>query len=176
MKPKLHLPTAVLPIALFVVVCFSLFPSPSYSQSLAILVFKRDILGLVGLSFYSQLPFLCPKTRCRGRSHATSTVRVKNLIFWLRHFLPDSTQGGYNFELSHLLYKAVFQLQVDRLGLRLAVEENYVFQGVIRVIPIWRDKLPEFSRPHQLQQPQRGPDLYQGFQVESQFNPPGYGP
>jgi hypothetical protein len=55
----------------------------------------------------------------------------------------NSTQGGYNFDAQPPpIQSGVFQLQVDRLGLRLAVEENYVFQGVIGSVVFAGEQVP----------------------------------
>ena len=44
----------------------------------------------------------------------------------------DTIQGGYNFDPQAEPFKSgVFQLQVDRFGLRMAVEKDLIFRGIL---------------------------------------------
>jgi len=131
LKPKLHFPTAILPIALFVVVCLSLFPSPSYSQWLPSWFSNGTFWDWSDYRFTAKYRFFAPRL-VSGTFTRNVNGQSQEFDLLAAPSAPNSTQHGYNFDAQPPpIQSGVFQLQVDRLGLRLAVEENYVFQGVI---------------------------------------------
>ena len=121
MKPKLHLPAAVLPFALFVVVCLTLSATPSHSQDLS--------------SWFSSGTWW-------DWSDYRATMRYRYFVPRLVSGYLKRPSGGqlkefdllssdlHNFDPQPEPFNSfMFQLQVDRLGLRLTVDEDLIFRG-----------------------------------------------
>ncbi len=138
MKPKLHLPTAVLPIALFVVVCFSLFPSAAYSQWLPSWFSNGKFWDWSDYRFKFEYRLFNPRL-VSGYIKRPDFNSINISGYQLREFDllsspsdPNSTGGGYGFNQYPQAFKsAAFQLYVDRLALRLIVDEDLIFRGTL---------------------------------------------
>ncbi|MGO8879970.1 MAG: hypothetical protein ACLPVO_05655 [Desulfomonilaceae bacterium] len=136
MKPKLHLPTAILPIALFVVVCLSLFPSPSYSQSLASWFSNGMFWDWSDYRFKFEYRLFAPRlvSGYIKRPDITSGNNQLKEFDLLASADPNSNGqgGGYGFnQYPQAFRSATFQLYVDRLALRLVVDEDLIFRGTL---------------------------------------------
>ncbi len=135
MKPKLNLPTAVLPFALFVVVCFSLFPSPSYSQSLASWFSNGTFWDWSDYRFKFEYRLFAPRLvsgYIQRPDYANQNSQLKEFDLLASPSDPNSRGGGYGFnQYPQALRSAVFQLYVDRLALRLVVDEDVIFRGTL---------------------------------------------
>ncbi|MGA8831026.1 MAG: hypothetical protein WB554_05425 [Desulfomonilaceae bacterium] len=134
MKPKLHLPTAVLPIALFVVVCFSLFPTPSYSQSLASWFSNGTFWDWSDYRFKFEYRLFAPRlvSGYIKRSDSSGQLKEFDLLASPSGDGDQSRSGGYGFnQYPQAFRSAAFQLYVDRLAFRLVVDEDVIFRGTL---------------------------------------------
>ncbi len=136
MKPKLHLPTAILPIALFVVVCLSLFPSPSYSQSLASWFSNGTFWDWSDYRFKFEYRLFAPRLvsgYIKRPDSQRNQLKEFDLLAAPSNPATNSTERGIWIQLSILRRSrsAVFQLYVDRLALRLVVDEDLIFRGTL---------------------------------------------
>ncbi|MGO8821098.1 MAG: hypothetical protein ACLQO6_07735 [Desulfomonilaceae bacterium] len=137
MKPKLNLPTAVLPIALFVVVCFSLFPSPSYSQSLASWFSNGTFWDWSDYRFKFEYRLFAPRLvsgyiKRPDYANQNSQLKEFDLLASPSGDGDQSRSGGYGFnQYPQAFRSAAFQLYVDRLAFRLVVDEDVIFRGTL---------------------------------------------
>ncbi|MGC8603916.1 MAG: hypothetical protein ACP5VS_09530 [Desulfomonilaceae bacterium] len=139
MKSRICLPTSVLLFTLFVIVCLSLAPTPSHSQWMPAWLSNGRFWDWSDYRFTVRTRYFFPRlvSGTFSRSVWTPSTGFTNQEFDLlgapAPFNPAGPQtGGYNFNAEPLPVGSVlFQWQIDRLGLRLVSEENYIFQGVI---------------------------------------------
>ncbi|MGP8283766.1 MAG: hypothetical protein ACLQT6_13780 [Desulfomonilaceae bacterium] len=137
MKPKLHLPTAVLPIALFVIVCFSLFPTPSYSQSLASWFSNGTFWDWSDYRFKFEYRLFAPRLvsgyiKRPDYANQNSQLKEFDLLASPSGDGDQSRSGGYGFnQYPQAFRSAAFQLYVDRLAFRLVVDEDVIFRGTL---------------------------------------------
>jgi hypothetical protein len=136
LKAKLNLPTAVLPFALFVVVCFSLFPSPSYSQSLASWFSNGTFWDWSDYRFKFEYRLFAPRLvsgYIKRPDYANQNSELKEFdLLGSADSTNNGQGGGYGFnQYPQAFRSAVFQLYVDRLALRLVVDEDVIFRGTL---------------------------------------------
>ncbi len=134
MKPKLHLPTAVLPIALFVVVCFSLFPSAAYSQWLPSWFSNGKFWDWSDYRFKFEYRLFNPRlvSGYIKRPDLNNSYKLNEFDLLSSPSGNTSQGGGYGFNQYPRAFKsAAFQLYVDRLALRLVVDEDVIFRGTL---------------------------------------------
>ena len=124
MKPKLHFTAAVLPFALFVMVCLCFTPSTSHSQDLSSWFSSGTWWDWSDYRFKMEYRYFVPRLVSGTFSHDGQDYDL----------LAPATglaDGGYNFDSQPTpINSALFQLQVDRLGLRLRVDEDLIFRGM----------------------------------------------
>ncbi|MFH0958005.1 MAG: hypothetical protein V1897_04800 [Pseudomonadota bacterium] len=131
MKPKINLTAAVLPFALFVMVCLCFSPSNSHSQDLSSWFSSGTWWDWSDYRFKVEYRYFVPRLTSGSVSRNGTDYDLLASATG-----PNSTGGGYNFDPQPTPFNsAVFQLQVDRLGLRLAVEEDVIFRGIIGSVP-----------------------------------------
>ena len=138
MKPKLNLPTAVLPFALFVVVCFSLFPSPSYSQSLASWFSNGTFWDWSDYRFKFEYRLFAPRlvSGYIKRPDLNDGNQLKEFDLLASPSASSGQNpwggGGYGFnQYPEAFRSTIYQLYVDRLALRLVVDEDVIFRGTL---------------------------------------------
>lgn len=133
MKPRKHLPTAVLPFALFVVACLSLFPSPAHCQWLPSWLSNGRFWDWSDYRFKFEYRVFTPRL-VSGDIKRVNINTNTSQEYPLLSSAPDGTEqtGGYNFNATPQPFKsALFQLYVDRMALRLAVDEDIIFRGTL---------------------------------------------
>ncbi len=128
MKPKINLTTAVLPFALFVMVCLCISPSTSHSQDLSSWFSSGTWWDWSDYRFKIEYRYFVPRL-------VSGTVSRDGQDYDLLASATGTNgiSGGYNFDTQPTpINSALFQLQVDRLGLRLRVDEDLIFRGIHR--------------------------------------------
>jgi hypothetical protein len=130
LKPKLNFTAAVLPFALFVMVCLCFTPSTSHSQDLSSWFSSGTWWDWSDYRFKVEYRYFVPRL-----SSGTISRNGTDYDLLAAASGVNSTVGGYNFDPQPTpINSAVFQLQVDRLGLRLGVEEDLIFRGIIGTV------------------------------------------
>lgn len=124
MKPKLNLPAAVLPFALFVVVCLTLSATPSHSQDLSSWFSSGTWWDWSDYRATMRYRYFAPRLvsgYLKRPNPQTGQLQEYDLLSADRHNFDPQPEPFNSF---------MFQLQVDRLGLRLTVDEDLIFRGV----------------------------------------------
>lgn len=125
MKPKLYMAPVVLPFALFVVLCLSFSPTPSYSQGLSSWISSGTWWDWSDYRFTMEYRYFVPQL-VSGNLNRDG----KEYDLLASPSPPNSREGGYNFDHQPPPFNSgIFQFQVDRLGLRLRVDEDMIFRG-----------------------------------------------
>ena len=125
MKPKLNFTAAVLPFALFVMVCLCCAPSTSHSQDLSSWFSSGTWWDWSDYRFKIEYRYFVPRLVSGSVSQNGTDYDL------LASAGADASSGGYNFDPQPTPFNsALFQLQVDRLGLRLRVDEDIIFRGI----------------------------------------------
>ena len=125
MKPKLHFTAAVLPFALFVMVCLCFTPSTSHSQDLSSWFSSGTWWDWSDYRFKVEYRYFVPRL-------VSGTFSRDGQDYDLLAPETGSTGGGYNFDPQPTpINSALFQLQVDRVGLRLRIDEDLIFRGML---------------------------------------------
>ena len=138
MKPKINLTKAVFPLVLFVMLCLCLSPSTAHCQDLSSWFSSGTWWDWSDYRFKIEYRYFVPRftsgTITRPNPLAGNQLTDYDLLSSASGL--NSTGGGYNFDPQPTpLNSALFQFQVDRLGLRLAVEEDLIFRGTIGTVP-----------------------------------------
>jgi hypothetical protein len=131
MKPKLNMVRIILPLALFVVICLTLSATPSYSQDSSSWFSSgtwwdwSDYRATMRYRYFAPRlvsGYLKRPDRSSGQLHEYDLLATGNT--------DDPNKGGLNFDPQPEPFNSfMFQLQVDRLGLRLTVDEDLIFRG-----------------------------------------------
>ena len=125
MKPKLNFTAAVLPFALFVMVCLCCAPSTSHSQDLSSWFSSGTWWDWSDYRFKIEYRYFVPRLVSGSVSQNGTDYDL------LASAGADASSGGYNFDPQPTPFNsALLQLQVDRLGLRLRVDEDIIFRGI----------------------------------------------
>ena len=125
MKPKLNFTAAVLPFALFVMVCLCCAPSTSHSQDLSSWFSSGTWWDWSDYRFKIEYRYFVPRLVSGSVSQNGTDYDL------LASAGADGSSGGYNFDPQPTPFNsALLQLQVDRLGLRLRVDEDIIFRGI----------------------------------------------
>jgi hypothetical protein len=132
LKPKLHFTAAVLPFALFVMVCLCFTPSTSHSQDLSSWFSSGTWWDWSDYRFKIEYRYFVPRLVSGSiRKNDPSTGQLNEYDLLAGDVSADANKGGYNFDTQPSpINSALFQLQVDRLGLRLRVDEDLIFRGM----------------------------------------------
>jgi hypothetical protein len=121
MKPKLNMVRIILPLALFVVVCLTLSATPSYSQDSSSWFSSGTWWDWSDYRATMRYRYFAPRL-VSGYLKRPSGGQLKEFD------LLSST--SHNFDPQPEPFNSfMFQLQVDRLGLRLTVDEDLIFRG-----------------------------------------------
>ena len=125
MKPKLNFTAAVLPFALFVMVCLCCAPSTSHAQDLSSWFSSGTWWDWSDYRFKIEYRYFVPRLVSGSVSQNGTDYDL------LASAGADASSGGYNFDPQPTPFNsALLQLQVDRLGLRLRVDEDIIFRGI----------------------------------------------
>jgi len=125
LKPKLNFTAAVLPFALFVMVCLCCAPSTSHSQDLSSWFSSGTWWDWSDYRFKIEYRYFVPRLVSGSVSQNGTDYDL------LASAGADASSGGYNFDPQPTPFNsALLQLQVDRLGLRLRVDEDIIFRGI----------------------------------------------
>jgi len=125
LKPKLNFTAAVLPFALFVMVCLCCAPSTSHSQDLSSWFSSGTWWDWSDYRFKIEYRYFVPRLVSGSVSQNGTDYDL------LASAGADGSSGGYNFDPQPTPFNsALLQLQVDRLGLRLRVDEDIIFRGI----------------------------------------------
>jgi hypothetical protein len=124
LKPKLHLPAAVLPFALFVVVCLTLSATPSHSQDLSSWFSSGTWWDWSDYRATMRYRYFAPRLvsgYLKRPNPQTGQLKEYDFLSSTSHNFDPQPEPFNSF---------MFQLQVDRLGLRLTVDEDLIFRGI----------------------------------------------
>lgn len=129
MKPKYYKPTALLPFFLLALLCLSSFtPTVVHAQGLDRWLGPSSWWDWSDYRFIAKYRFMFPTLNSgtltrNGREHDLLSNDPG---------AGNTETGGYNFQRQpNYFSEGWFQLQVDRLGLRLVAEEDRIFRGVL---------------------------------------------